>query len=334
MKTPFDLGIKLLFRLLIPGFFLTIGFVPILYTIWDFAGWSIQREYILSIGALLMGWLLIILDAPIYMLFEGRRFWPSPLRRFLMSCEKDRLERNKQKEDKLYNLSLSQTGNEAISSYQESLEAWVEIRQFPMNDQGHYEARFPSRLGNLITAFEAYPYTRYGMDSVFYAPRIWLKLSKEVIEELGTSQAIADSAVYTSFSLYVNAFLWFIYAVSSTVQSSLIKHLPQVGITWLLFFIFLLLGYVVYRLSIYIQAQYGELFKSVFDIYQKDIDIDQIIETVSALTKDSIIKNVNREEKLKIAWDYLHNYRVQCPRCKKYVSPSDLDDPECNHNIY
>jgi hypothetical protein len=334
MKPPFELGVKLLFRLLIPGFFFILGFVPILFTFLDYTGWNIQREYVFSFGIVLMGWIIITLDMPIYMFFEGRRFWPSPWRRLFMYLETNRLKRNIKKEDKFYNLSTTQKGNEALASFQKSLEAWVEIRQFPMNDEGHYQALFPTRMGNLITAFESYPYTRYGMDSTFYSSRIWLRLSKDLKDEIDNTQALADCAVYSSFAFYISAFFWFIYAVSPKAQTTLIKYLPDVKFSWLLFFFFILLGYGAYRAAIYPQARYGEVFKSVFDTYQKDIDIDEIIQTVALLTNDSAIKSVSRDKKLKIAWDYLHNYRVQCPKCNKFVSPFDLNCKDCNHNIY
>jgi flagellar biosynthesis regulator FlaF len=63
------------------------------------------------------------------------------------------------------------------------------------------------RLGNLITAFESYSNTRYGIDGVFYWNRIWLKLEKDVRDDIDNHQAMADSTVYASFILFINALL-------------------------------------------------------------------------------------------------------------------------------
>jgi hypothetical protein len=85
MKLPFDFGVKLFFRLLIPGFFLSLGFFPFMSKLLFWTGWKIAPEYFFLGSTALLGWLLIILDMPIYMLFEGRRFWPGPIRKLFLN---------------------------------------------------------------------------------------------------------------------------------------------------------------------------------------------------------------------------------------------------------
>jgi len=92
MKLPFDLGVKLLLRLLIPGFLITLGLLPATLTLWELQGWHITPEYTLIISVMLVGWLIVALDIPIYMLFEGRRGWPSFLRSIFVGIEKGRLQ--------------------------------------------------------------------------------------------------------------------------------------------------------------------------------------------------------------------------------------------------
>lgn len=187
MKLPFDFGIKLIFRLLIPGFFLSIGFFPILNTILALVGWTSKFEYVFVILIIFMGWLITISDMGIYMLFEGRRFWPNPLKRFFTEREEKRLAGIKEK--------LKDTNNQTVA------EAYFDIRNFPMNAEGDYIALYPSRLGNLLAAFEGYSLRVYGIDAIFYWGRIWLKIDKDTREEIDNSQALADSTVYTSFAL-------------------------------------------------------------------------------------------------------------------------------------
>ena len=47
---------------------------------------------------------------------------------------------------------------------------------------------------------------------MFYLPRLWVKLDKDLREELDTQQAVADSAVYSSLALFITGLLWLAYA--------------------------------------------------------------------------------------------------------------------------
>jgi hypothetical protein len=324
MKLPFDFGVKLFFRLLLPGFFLTLGFSPILLTMLDQVGWSGRYEIAFIVSIMLMGWVLIVLDMPIYMLLEGRRLWPNFLWSFFFSLEKKRLKRIKERLRKLEHIDRKKY-----------LEASVELRKFPINAEGEFDVIYPTRLGNLITAFETYPDTRYGMDGVFYWNRIWLELDKDLREEIDSHQALADSAVYTTFALSVTGLLWFIYASLTEFGISLVKHLPATSISWLISSTSFLVAFAMYRVSIHTNGQFGELFKSVFDTKQKKIDFSDVVEMVSELTRDPSLRNVSQKEKLKIAWRYLHNYRVKCPICGKVIPVPQIESHynECHRAI-
>lgn len=315
MKLPFDLGVKLVFRLLLPGFFIAMGMAPILYALLDVIGWRESREYAFILLVFLMGWGLIILDQPIYMLFEGRRYWPDFLKKLFIWREKKRLGDNLKREDKYANTNI-----------QKSREASVEVRRFPLDSKGEREVQRPSRLGNLIKAFETHPDRIYGMDAAFYWYRIWIILDKELREELDNRQAVADSAIYTSCAFYVNAFLWMIYAFLSSIGLLLVKNPFRASSSWLLAFIFLWVGYRVYRMSIYPQTQYGEVFKSIFDIYEDKIDVRKTLLEAATLTSDSTMMYLDRKQKLRIAWRYLHNFMVKCPLCGDVIPPPAYKD--------
>jgi len=318
MKLPFTFGIKLVFRLLLPGFFLTLGFLPVLQNIFDLACWPFKYEYVFPLSVIIMGWLAVLLDMPIYMLFEGRRYWPSYIRKKFISLEKRRL-----------NKIQERTGpNFKKCHYDKYLEASVEIRKFPIDEdkKGEYDAFYPSRLGNLLASYEAYPKRIYGMDVVFYWYRIWLKLDKDLREDIDSRQAMADSAVYTSFALFTVALLCIVYAAISILGTMTIKYLPNAYFLAFLSFLSLIIGYLVYRLSIYSYTEIGEIFKSIFDIYEKEIDVSEHIECISELLNNYSLKTLKRKEKLAIVLDYLQYYRIECPECNKMFSPTELKE--------
>src|SRR4051812_49479200 len=107
---------------------------------------------------------MLLLDMPIYMVAEGRRFWPAWLRGWCLAAERGRLAR----------LLTGRQEARARGDRREVQERDVEIRGFPCDPNGVPTAQFPTRLGNLLTAFETYPDRKYGMDGVFAWPRLWL----------------------------------------------------------------------------------------------------------------------------------------------------------------
>ncbi|HVQ36614.1 MAG TPA: hypothetical protein VMS31_03725, partial [Pyrinomonadaceae bacterium] len=62
MKLPFTFGIKFVFRIVLPGFVLALGFLPITRTIVDLTGNLIPLDYAFGISIFLLGWLIVVLD--------------------------------------------------------------------------------------------------------------------------------------------------------------------------------------------------------------------------------------------------------------------------------
>jgi hypothetical protein len=344
MKLPFDFGVKLIFRLLIPGLISALGLFPILNTILAWGGWTGKVEYIFPILAIVVGWLFLVSDMHIYMLFEGRRYWPNFLLDYFYSKEKERLKRVQKNINEYLKLEKSSTTPPPNDVYQRYVENYVEQRNFMMDEKGGFEVKRPSRLGNLIKSYEEYPYRVYRMDAVFYWPRLWLKLPKDTREELDSQQAVVDSTVYTSFALFCNSFLWLIYAVISSIQALFINHtevrlpvskvtvfefLPHWSVSWILFLVLIAMGYWVYRMSVHLHATYGDHFKSLFDNYQKEIDLFPIIREVAERTGFSSVLNLPRKDQLEVARNYLEYALIKCPRCNKYIPVGDIKNHDC-----
>ena len=337
MKLPFDFGVKLIFRLVLPGFLLSLGFLPLLRLVLQLLGWSDKWEYGFVVMIILLGWAIIIADMPIYILLEGRRFWPGFIKNFATNRLTSHLDDLKTKTED--------------SDAQTRAEAWFELRgNFLMNDAGDYEVVLPSRLGNVIYAFENYSLRTYGLDAIFYWPRIWLKLDKDTREEIDNNQALVDSAVYAAFAFFTSALLWMVYAVVKLlivlVQSwftltpriqydlTLIdQRLPRKGLALLVAAIFVVAGYLIYRMSLYLYAQFGEIFKSVFDVHMSVINISPIMEEISQLTRRSAhpvdATTLHKRKQYKIATRYLQYYRYRCPKCNALLKPNEIKRHMC-----
>src|SRR5690349_11953691 len=94
MKLPFSFSLKFVFRLLLPGVVLGLFLLPGLNAVLALCMVKMPpREYTLMVGSLVAGWLFVMLDMPIYMAFEGRRYWPSRLRAWGIERESKRLKK-------------------------------------------------------------------------------------------------------------------------------------------------------------------------------------------------------------------------------------------------
>src|SRR5262249_58959959 len=129
-------------------------------------------NYVYSLAVVACGWALVVADMPIYMLFEGRRYWPAWIRDLLLRREARRL---KYLRDLLDKPDIDR---------RRFLEVGVEYGLYPTNESGEAYVAHPTRLGNIVEGFESYPTVKYGLDSVFYWFRVWVSLDKDLREEI------------------------------------------------------------------------------------------------------------------------------------------------------
>jgi hypothetical protein len=333
MKLPFDLSLKFVFRLLLPGLVVALALLPLMETALLVLHIRIAKEAVFIGLALVCGWLVLMLDMPIYMLYEGRRFWPRWLRRVLVQQEQKYLDRRLE-------IDRRYQQKDARILYEDYQEAWVDIRQFPIDESGKPIACFPTRMGNLIAAYEDYPNSRYGLDAIFFWSRIWVKLDKDLREDIDSSQALADSTLYTSFASSLLGVIFLVYTLLKMFGITGIRGVDQASF-WSLIVITLAgfaAGYLLYRLGLHSQAAYGEWFKAMFDIYHSDLDFSPVLKRVGAITGED--EPVPPQEQAKKAWLYLQYYRVKprgVPRSipvpeylaqkKQQGIPADAGDP-------
>jgi hypothetical protein len=304
MKLPFDFSIKLIFRLVFPGAILAAALVPGLHALLHTVGLTIKFEYLFPIEVIAWGWAIVVSDMSIYMLFEGRRYWPSPIRKLLIWCQQRRLKR-------LSEIVLKRPPpNTDRRSF---LEANVEYALYPIDERSEAYVEHPTRPGNIIESYETYPKVKYGLDAVFYWPRLWVVLDKDLREEIDSAQAVVDSTVYISFVLYVSGRVMLVYAALAATASRLqwlssvkLPYVPGPSVLCVLAVGCLIIGFVVYRLSLPTHAKFGELFKSVFDQYQSKLMFDDVLNEVARIAGDpTMTLKLSQRDKNGIIWRYL-----------------------------
>jgi hypothetical protein len=70
-------------------------------------------------------------------------------------------------------------------------------------------------------------------------------------------------------------------------------------------------SYFLYRVSLHLHSHFGEIFKSVFDVFRDKISIDEIINDLTQITENPELTKLPCKDRFKIAWRYLHNYRIK-----------------------
>jgi hypothetical protein len=311
MKLPFEFGPKLIFRLGLPGLVVGIATGPLAFAFAHAVKAEVDRLEVIALSTVFWGWIICLSDMPIYMLYEGRRFWPKLIFRWCINRETLRL------------ASLQKQVTEDISVQNRVLfmESAIDLLNFPINSSGEPEARFPTRLGNLITAYETYARVKFGLDAIFYWPRLWALLDKDLRDEIDSQQAVADSAVYVSFSLWITAIILIGYAIANGIFHSRLANVPSSeGL------ILLACGcggasYGIYRVSLFAHAQFGELFKAIIDQHRKKLVIDDIVEKVGNLVGDAEALTRPQAERYAMVSRYLRWHRIRPPSEDHNYSP-------------
>lgn len=302
MKIPFSFGARLVFRLVLPGLFLTLAFSPAIIRFLDGFIDDVTMNLVLSFSVVVLGWFVMLLDQHIYMIFEGRRYWPKPIWNCMHECEKARYR----------NLVKKSDAAKKQRDWTKKNEADIEIFQFPLDpDTGMPGPKYPTRLGNLITEFETYPDVKYGTDGVFYWYRIWLKVPKDLRDEIDERQATVDGAIYISAILYLAGFLSMLYGAAEIFFY--IDWIPMVSPLTYLYVVpaFWLLAYGLYRLSLHAQQQFGEFFKAIFDQFYTEFDPEPVLNMIADETGQSWVRYIRGAARYKVAWRYLrwHEFR-------------------------
>jgi hypothetical protein len=329
MKLPFNFGIKLIFRMIFPGAILAAALVPAVHGILQAMGFSIKFEYLFPVEVMLWGWIINVSDMQIYMLFEGRRYWPSPIRNLRIRCQQRRLER----------LSEVVTAERMGTSVdrRRSLEAGVEYGHYPTDEHGEAYVAQPTRLGNIIESYEAYSNVKYGLDSVFYWYRLWVMLDKDLREEIDSSQAMVDSTVYVCFVLYASAFVMLAYAgiggaahlhwsYINRLSAINLPYVPAPGVLCGMAGACFVIGFTVYYLSLPAHAKFGELFKSVFDQYRSKLVFDDVLKAIARIMDVPTLMLRSQQEKNRIVWRYLRWHLIRDDAAHRNLTIEEWED--------
>jgi hypothetical protein len=157
----------------------------------------------------------------------------------------------------------------------------------------------PTRLGNILRASEAYPYDRYGIDTVIIWDRLRPLLPKETLATLESTQISIDFMLLMAILATTFSLIWCPLVAFFTNR-------------WLLF-LFCSLGFplacICYQNAMQRALVYSEQFKVIFDLHRHDL--------LKALNLSS------QTEQERAIWEYIGQFFQYSAPIPLKVAPKD-----------
>jgi hypothetical protein len=122
-----------------------------------------------TFATLVLSALLYSLDTQLIQMYEGYPWQGSLLGRWRTAVQRKRLRALQRRAGVLFELLRDPDTPDA--DLLDVVRSETEIR-LPMEFPGHEEEVLPTRLGNVLRAFEQYPSVQYGMDAIYLWPRL------------------------------------------------------------------------------------------------------------------------------------------------------------------
>jgi hypothetical protein len=126
----------------------------------------------------------------------------------------------------------------------------------------------PTRLGNILKSFETYPFRQYKIAGVTLWPRLRAKIDKEYATALDDAKTPLDFIINVSF---LSALLSSAILIIGLLYPIPLASRPA-GLGWgLEILAFAFLSYLSYLLAIIQTREWGNMFKSAFDLYRWEL---------------------------------------------------------------
>ncbi len=133
--------------------------------------------------------------------------------------------------------------------------------QLYYNFPSRAERLMPMRLGNVLRAAEDYSKSAYGMDCVFWWPRLWLLLPEAVQKDI--NESVTPIMAMLNFSTLI-----IFVGLGSTIYMGQIGQWPQ---CLLVLSGGIILSLVSYWSAVALARSYGERIRSAVDLYRFDL---------------------------------------------------------------
>jgi hypothetical protein len=297
-----------------PGAVLTAVFWRFIVAVLALLHVGMPTTYLIPIAIFILGWSFVVMDMPIYMAFEGRRYWPDILWKFGLRRQRARLLRIHvaMRYNDVQRSSNRRFGPAVTNANRIYLENAIQLSDFPLVPQiAIYRPLWPTQIGNIIAEFEQYPRIKYGLDAVFFWPRIWISIDRDLREEIDNQQAHADGLLYLSLAFAIAVPIMVIYALIDLASPNAMPISPG----WVIDLFFAtgcaIMAMLSYYLTLHAQRHFGATFKATFDQYRHNLALDEVVELVANLTSSLTLTSEIANARNVAAWRLLRWHKVR-----------------------
>lgn len=144
-----------------------------------------------------------------------------------------------------------------------------------------FDRVLPTELGNIIAAFEAYPWKNYYIDGVVSWPRMFpILVKQEFMPYIAEQRSTLDFLLNNSLLL-----------AAFGLECLLLRIVACQGIHWFLPCIAFISAFLFYKVSISSAAQWGELFRAAFDLFRYHLAKALGLGSVQSFSDEQIMWN-------------------------------------------
>jgi hypothetical protein len=199
---------------------------------------------------------------------------------------------------------------ETRQAWERALQALIRLQT---NLEADYDAHYPSKtdqvlptsLGNRLAAFEDYPRTRYGMESI----ELWTRLlpilrEKKYIDFVAQEKTAFDFLQNTSVVAVITGLELFYLAL---LQGNLVGAVVICVIAILVFI-------VLYNGMLYAASDWGATFRVAFDLFRYDLHQALCLEPMESFDK---------EHEQWVAYSNFVSFRNRRPVNKQFVTQAE-----------
>ena len=235
-----------------------------------------QYDYIVIfiIVITVIAYVLQIITRPIFLIFEG--YWsdliPNQVPRIYYYVKKfeDRFRKKKRDQWRSLRDQFEQLGEGTITDPDRyRILHNILSTQFPPRE----EEILPTYFGNYLLSAEKYASLTYGMDVIFWWPRIWLILSDAEREEIEETLTPIITLLNAIFFLVIGA-IWTVFFIIMQIVNTAKFSSHTVWTAGCEIFVLLgLVGiiYALYQFAIMQTLPYGDNIRAVVDLHRFDL---------------------------------------------------------------
>ncbi|HVG46436.1 MAG TPA: hypothetical protein VM890_16950, partial [Longimicrobium sp.] len=214
-----------------------------------------------TFATMVLAGLLYNLDTALIRLYEGYPWKSSVLGRIKTRLQKRKLAKLRRRAGVLFELAAD-PGTPDLDAVDDARGKTLRAlrEDFPDRD----DLVLPTRLGNVMRAFERYPTVQYHMDAIYFWPRLIAVIPEQYAGKLGDART---SLVFLLTLSFLNTILGVM-----TVAAGL-RYLPPAFTRHVVVpaFGFFVAARWLYRESSGAASDWGHLVKSAFDLYRWDL---------------------------------------------------------------